>query len=493
MDYINDLTIKWKNNAAYVGLGLITTLFSCEQEKTRKVESPNILLIITDDQGGPWTTSFTSGPNANTPNLDKLASEGVVILNSFSQGAHCSPARAALISGRYASETDVITNVGADNPIGVDTSLVLWPELFSKAGYKTAMVGKWHIGEAYDYFHPESRGFQKFSGFLRAGEISRDPVVRVEGKDTIYKGEYTPDVLTNLTMDYISEFKGSPWIISLNYWAPHANTRFPDDFKPPHRGRSWLPMREDDLEYWKDLDLVLPEPDFPNLDVELLERYLREYHASVHSVDRNVGRLMQLLEDLNLDENTIIIFTSDHGYMMGQHGLWHKGNGRWLTKDGSDPRSIYSDNRPNLFDLSLRVPLIIRWPGQIEKGSAVEETVRHIDLYPTLLEMAGIDKPDDLLLRGNSVVPLLKGLDIPSWDNTFFAQYLDLRCIQTPQWKYVHDFADSKNEFYNLYEDPGEKNNLIYSTEPTILRKMVEIKELLFKKLEEIEDPILKE
>ncbi len=252
------------------------------------------MFIITDDQGGPWTTSFSSGPYAYTPNLDKLASEGVAILNSFAQGAHCSPARVALISGRYASETGVITNLTTNNPIGVDTSLVLWPELFSKAGYKTAMVGKWHLGHMHDYYHPEQRGFQRFSGFLRGDELSRDPVVRVEGKDTIFRGEYTSDVLTNITMDYIREFKGSPWVISLNYWAPHANTSFPDDFQPAERGRSWLPMREEDLEYWKDLDLALPEPDFPNLDIELLERMIREYHASVHSVDRNIGRLMQL-------------------------------------------------------------------------------------------------------------------------------------------------------------------------------------------------------
>ena len=450
----------------------------------------NIFFIITGDQGGPWTLISQGGPNAYTPNLDKLASEGVTILNSFAQGAHCSPARAAIISGRYASETGVLENVSS-NRIGVDTSLVLWPELFSKAGYKTAMVGKWHIGHAYDHYHPEQRGFQRFSGFLHGGELSRDPVVRVEGKDTFFRGEYTPDVLTNLTMDYIREFNGSPWVISLNYWAPHANTRFPDDFQPTEEGRSWLPMRDEDLEYWKDLDLVLPEPDFPNLDVGLLERMIREYHASVHSVDRNIGKLMQLLEELYLDQNTIIIFTSDHGFMMGHHGLWHKGNGRWLTKDGNDPSGKYSDNRPNLFDLSLRVPLIIRWPGQLESGTAVEETVRHIDLYPTLLEMAGIVKPDNLLLRGRSIVPLLTGSDIPSWDNTVFAQYMHLRCIQTPHWKYVHDFSNSKNEFYNLSDDPGEHINLISSNQPALVMKKDEMKRMLLAKLKEIDDPIL--
>lgn len=214
--------------------------------------------------------------------------------NAFSQGAHSSPSRAALISGRYASETGVMTNVTPGSQIGVDTSLVLWPELFSRAGYKTAMVGKWHIGEMNDYHHPEQRGFQRFSGFLHGGEVSRDPVVRVEGRSISFKGEYTSDVLTNLAMNYIQEFKSNPWVISLNYWAPHANTRFPEDYMPTARGRSWLPLRDEDLEYWKDIDLVLPEPGFPNLDIELLERKIREYNSSVHSVDRNGSMFMSL-------------------------------------------------------------------------------------------------------------------------------------------------------------------------------------------------------
>ncbi len=176
---------------------------------------------------------------------------------------------------------------------------------------------------------------------------------------------------------------------------------------------------------------------------------------------------------------------------MGHNGLWHKGNGLWVTRDEKDRSGRYSGNRPNLYDLSIRVPLIIRWPGQVESGTDVKETVSHIDLYPTLLEMAGIARPYDLFLSGNSIVPLLKGSDIPSWDNIVFAQFLHLRCIQTPQLKYVHDFSEGRHEFYSLANDPDEKFNLIDSENFQTITFIEEFKGLLIAKLKEINDPIL--
>jgi uncharacterized sulfatase len=412
--------------------------------------------------------------------------------NAFAASAHCGPSRAALISGLYPSETGVTGNIGTGNVVGLDTNLILWPELLQHTGYRTALVGKWHLGGRTKSYYPEDRGYDRFSGFLGLGRKSRDPDVRVEGRDTCFEDAYTPDVLTDLAMDYIRDFGDGPWAISLHYWAPHANTGFPRGFRPKARGRSWLPLKEEDLDYWKDLELVLPDPDFPNLDIELLERMMREYYASVHSVDRNVGRLMDFLESMGLDRKTIVIFTSDHGYMMGHHGMWHKGSGRWVTIDQRDPSGIYSEGiRSNLYDLSLRVPCIIRWPGVVEPGSFVEETITFLDMYPTLLEMAGADKPDNLLIRGKSFVPLLKG-KAPEWDNTFYAHFGSLRCVQTPEWKYVHAFSDTtKNELYNLAKDPGEIENLIHSSDPAVKNKILELRGLLFTKLREIGDYIL--
>ncbi len=478
---------KFKKYAGIMGAGLCSgLLFSgCVQQSEKLAEDkPNILFIMTDDQG-PWTLSVEGYPNTNTPNLDILANQGVLFSNAFASSAVCSPARAALISGRYPSETGILDFIPGNEP-GMDTSLVLWPEVFQEAGYKTAMVGKWHIG-ATEVYHPENRGYDKFSGWLHGALRSKDPVVRVEGRDTTFKDQYTPDVITDLAINYIKEFKDEPWLISLHYWAPHANTEFPEGYSPPYDDRSWLPMRDEDLAYWKDLDLELPEPDFPNLDTKRVKRMMREYYASVHSVDRNVGRIMRLLDYMDLDKNTIVIFTSDHGYMMGHHGLWHKGNGRWLTIDGTDPDGIFPNNRPNMYDLSLRVPFIVRWPGYVEAGKSFERTITFLDIYPTLLEMAGIEKPVDIILRGNSFWPLLKGVE-EEWSDIFYAQYKTLRSIQTLEWKYVYHSEDTtKNELYYLAKDPDEHINLIKSN---FAEKEAELKSLLLNKMREINDPL---
>jgi len=477
---------KIKNALCFSGLGLLLLLFACNGE-----ERPNILFILADDQGS-WTLGSQSYPNTHTPNLDQLAAEGAVFTSAFSVGAVCSPSRAALISGRYPSETGVTGVVSTGSRMGIDTSLVLWPELFQDAGYRTVLVGKWHLGHAQGHHHPVQNGYGEFSGFLQNGNRSMDPIIEIEGRDTLFAGGYTSDVLTDLAMKYIRKYRNQPWVISLHYWAPHANTRFPEGFSPSARGRSWLPMKEADLEYWKERDLVLPDPDIPDLDTALLKRMMREYYASVHSIDRNLGRIMDLLEELSLEKSTVVLFSSDHGYMMGQHGLWHKGNGRWLTMNGKDPEGVYDGQRENLFDNSIRVPLIVRWPGTALPGTVVNETVTFLDVYPTMLEIAGVGKPADLLLRGTSMVPLLEGMHRDRQD-TVFAQYASLRCIQTSEWKYVYDFQDtSKNEIYHLATDPKEYHNLNGSSDPEIGEKTGQLEEQLLRKLHEIDDPIIK-
>jgi len=223
----------------------------------------------------------------------------------------------------------------------------------------------------------------------------------------------------------------------------------------------------------------------------------REYLASVRSVDRNLGKLLKTLKETGLEDNTIVIFSSDHGYSMGHNGIWHKGNGHWVTKPSPEVTNpnIPKGQRPNLYDLSLKVPTFIRWPGTIKPGTIVKSTVSNLDWFPTFCEVAGIAPPNDL--RGRSLISLLKGHTPDNWNNDFFGQYstkhqskTDMRCYRTPQWKLVRDFKNpERDELYDLVNDPAESKNEINNPEYKKLIKKLHSK--LIASMKEIDDPAL--
>ena len=214
----------------------------------------------------------------------------------------------------------------------------------------------------------------------------------------------------------------------------------------------------------------------PGLPRERVKQLYREYYASVSSVDRNLGRLLAKLDEWRLSERTVVIFTSDHGYMIGQHGLWHKGNAAWLTEG----KKGY---RPNMFDDAIRVPLLVCWPGVVAPGTIIDQVVSNLDLFPTILEMSGLGLPDNLEIRGKSLVPLLRGQNPATWDDTLFGQYdmhhyqiARMRMIRTPEWKLVRHFEPGgQDELYHLAEDPGETRDLGSSVEPKHAAKRTEM------------------
>ena len=220
---------------------------------------------------------------------------------------------------------------------------------------------------------------------------------------------------------------------------------------------------------------------------------MREYLGSVHSVDRNVGRLLEVVDELHLKENTVVIFTSDHGYNLGHHAIWHKGNGRWLLTNNKDPRA-------NMWDNSLRVPTIISWPRRIKANSSVKETVSHLDWFPTILAAAGVDVPKNTILRGRNFLPLLKGEHQIRSDD-FLAQYqmrannsegADMRSFQTDKWKLVRFFRGKyPAEFYDRVNDPAENTNLYTSTDPAIQKAIRAVETKLKVRMRDIDDPVL--
>ena len=313
----------------------------------------------------------------------------------------------------------------------------------------------------------------------------------MDGVEKTYTGEYTSDVLADLTIDAMRRFGSSPFALSLHFWAPHANQALPDGFSLPYQDRTWLPLKDEDLAPWRDMNLSIPNPEFPNLDVPRIERMMREYYASVHSVDRNVGRILAFLDESGLANNTVVIFTSDQGYNMAHNGLWHKGNGWWITTDRKDPAGIYDGNtRDNLFDNSTRVPGIVRWPGRIAPGTRISDLVSFVDWFPTLLDMAGVALSGGTTLRGRSVLPLLRRQRAERCEGVF-GQHRRLRAYRDREWKLVRDFsAAGLDELYHVREDPFEKRNLIHDTHPRIQRVKARLQGRIERIMQEIDDPL---
>jgi uncharacterized sulfatase len=450
-------------------------------------DRPNIIFIMTDDQG-PWAFGAAPNVNARTPNMDRLRAEGTRLTNYFVTTPVCSPSRAGLMTSRYSTEVSIPDFISGRQPeIGLDTKFATWPRLLADAGYATALIGKWHLGKQ-DKHHPTHYGYDEFTGFRVGGRISRDPTVEVDGKDKVIKG-YTPDILTNFAVDFIRRKKDSPFVLSLHFWAPHANT----ENRTPDGDRTWLPLSDSDWGRFKNSDPTLPHADYPKLDVPRAKRMMREYLASVASVDRNLGRVLSLLDELGIGQNTVVIFTSDNGYNMSHNGIWHKGNGRWILIDNRG-------DRPNLYDNSLKVPAIVRWPRHIKPGTTVNGTVTNLDWFPTLCAMANVPIPERAQIRGRDFLPLLKGKSIP-WDNDLFAQYLmwdwhqtgaNLRCYRTVRWKLVRDFKhEDKDELYDLVNDPAETNNLIDSADPAAQAQRELLNIRLLNAMRRVNDPAL--
>ena len=420
---------------------------------------PNILFIYTDDQAA-WGVGASGNPDVHTPNLDRLFAEGVTLTNFFVTTPVCSPSRVGLLASRYGTEvgiTDWINPRGGqyqrkEDTLGLDPATPTWVRRLQEAGYATSLIGKWHLGTL-DKFHPSHFGYDRFLGFRPGGRRVTDPDLEIDGVERTIEG-LTVDVLTDLAIGVLRERDpGKPFAMSLHYRAPHA---------------PWLPVADVDMAPYEGRDLTIPNPDFPDLDTERVVRLMREYLASITGVDRNVGRLLAALDELGLRDNTIVIFTSDHGYNIGHHGLLHKGNGGWIT---NAKRGIpYHDPRvtqPNLYDTSLRVPCAIRWPGVIEPGSRVERTTTTLDWYPPLLSMAGLEVRPASAIHGRDFSTLLRGHD-QDWDDAFYGEYsihhyteAHLRMYRRPDAKIVRDFSGNyADRLYDLSEDPGETRNV---------------------------------
>jgi arylsulfatase A-like enzyme len=429
---------------SYRALFFVTLSFlALATASTFAAERPNIIFIMADDLGYTDVACFGS-KYYETPNLDRLASQGMKMM-SHHHCQNCTPTRAALMSGQYGARTGVYTVGGIDRfdwskrplrPVDNITSLPLDRSIIAQqlknAGYKTGMFGKWHIGENGDY-HPGKRGFDE--AIVSAGQhfdFNTNP------KTEYPQGQYLADFLTDRAVDFIKRHKDGPFFLYLPHFGVHS----------PHQAKPEL------IAKFKDKAGVGGHNN-------------PTYAAMIASVDESVGRVMQTLDELKLADNTVLIFTSDNG---GVGGYVREG----IKKGGGD----VTDNAPlrsgkgSLYEGGTREPFVVRWPGVTKAGSSCDVPSIHVDIYPTLLELAGAAKPQHVL-DGESLVPLFRdpagklqrdaifqhfpgylGAGQDQWRTT------PVSLIQMGDWKLMEFREDGRLELYNLRDDIGETKNL---------------------------------
>lgn len=446
---------------------------------------PNILFVFTDDQA-PWALGLSGHPQALTPNMDRLFRDGAWLTRAYTVTPVCSPSRAALLTSRYGTELGITDWIRPrqEDELGLDRRLPTWPRLLKEAGYRTGLIGKWHLGVREHHF-PTEFGYDYFMGFREGGAKPKDPVLEEVGSEPrVYEG-FTYDILTDHALKFIRRHREGPFLLSLHYRAPHT---------------AWLPQPDEDGAPFKDLDPTIPNPDYPDLNVERVKRMTREYLGSVKGVDRNLGRVLDLLRELGIERNTVVIYSSDHGYNMGHNGIWHKGNGHWVLKK-NPPASINIPNgqRPNLYDNSILVPTAVRWPAVIKPGTIVTKPFANIDWFPTLLAMAGVEPPAGVTLRGRNGLPLMRGEPV-EWTDDFYCEYsthhqshTHMRMWRTARWKLVRDFLNpGRDELYDLSRDPAESQNIINSARPDAREAILDLNGRILARMRELNDPALR-
>jgi uncharacterized sulfatase len=447
---------------------------------------PNILFILADDHA-PWAMKNARDPNAFTPHMDRLAREGTRFTHAFTPTPVCSPARASLLTSRYGSELGITDwlNSKVDKAVGLPEHTPTWPELLAGAGYQTALFGKWHVGDQ-PRQRPTSRGYGHFMGFIGGGVATLDPTLEQEGV-TAKRDGYTVDLVSEAAMEWLrARDPKKPFAVSLHFREPHT---------------AYLPVRPEDWDRVKDVDIRLPQPIYPGTDTESVTKKTREYLASIAAVDRNVGRILDTLDALGLSENTLVVYTSDHGYNVGHHGIWHKGNGHWILLPEAVPpgtENIPAGQRPNMFDTSLKVPMLVRWPGRVPAGAENPHFISHLDWLPTFAELGTGAVPKDVVYRGKSIVPLLANPPVSGAEPGFFAEYstkhqssTHMRAYRTTDWKLVRDFKNpGRDELYHLATDPGELENLIPSKDPAAEAARSRLEAAILERMREIGDPL---
>ncbi len=426
---------------------------------------PNILFIHTDDLGY-HDLSCTGSKIYQTPNIDRLAESALAFGQAYSSYPRCTPSRYGMMTGTYPVNEDHGHLAG----IPADKNFI---KIFVEAGYRTSYVGKWHLGgqenapKGFGFHHSFAAGstggvgshFYPFNTEKVKKEGNPDKLLE-DAEEAGKEGDYLADLLTEQTMDFIRKHdRGQPFLAVLAFYAVHT----PLEAKPADKARN---AREIAAFDFGDTPEYIPE----GTGRRKMRQDNPDYAGMVENVDWNVGRLLQLLEELGLDENTIVVFSSDHG---------------GLSNDGERVRKLATTNNPlragkgHLYEGGIRVPLLLHWKDKIDPGVDHQNIILGMDIFPTLLDLTigrqveGID--------GRSYLPVMEGLE--SWkDRTVFWHEAkarphstgDSKCsvIRSGNFKLLHFFGDDRIELYNLATDISEENNLA-AAEPQRVQQMM--------------------
>ena len=440
---------------------LCTVKISAEKNDKK----PNFLFILVDDQPHDAVGFSERYPFLKTPNIDKLASEGVNIKNFFVTQSICSPSRASFLTGTYPHIHGVNQNNKFVDP-DWDTYAPYSVHL-QKNGYETAHIGKIHMAHKRGKKHIRP-GFDYWFSFIGQGQYF-DPMVNDNGIETQEEG-YITDILTKKTVDWLENKRDSNKPFSLNLWhkAVHEKhlpaPRHKDLFKneklpePPHdthketfKGKPEWQRRKTFGFKWKKGDIIPAELNEKKWPINKYKNM--QLLRSLIAVDESLGKVIEALEKIGELENTVIIYSSDNGYFMGEHTF-------------KDKRLAYEN--------SIRVPMIIRYPRLIKESTEIDEQCLNIDLAPTILELAGIDKPN--YMQGESMLDIITGKKNSKWRKSILFEYYvddawpyagpDQLAVRTNQFKLVDNFLENDiDELYDLINDPGEMNNLINDEE----------------------------
>ena len=458
-----------------IAAAFIISSNGCLSEGKSDKKKPNVLFILVDDLG--WKDlGYTGSTFYETPNIDKLASEGMVFTDAYAASPVCSPSRAAIMSGKYPARLNLTDYIPGNRHYGphknqklasqpfnlqLDLEEYTLAEAFKDAGYTTFFAGKWHLGEN-EKFYPQHQGFDINKGGNSTGHPAGGyfaPYNNPQLEDG-EKGEYLTDRLTDETISFIKNNKEKPFFAYLSFYTVH------------------LPMqgKPEKVEKYRD---KLSEMNYSGEEfIKKGDTYHKQwqnmphYAAMVESMDENVGRVLKFLEKENLDKNTIVVFTSDNGGM--------------ATSNRTD--NIPTTNLPlragkgYLYEGGIRVPLVLRWPGETETGAVIDFPTTATDLYPTLLDLAEIEPEKPQHFDGISLKSVLENKTPEErpvfWHYPHYSGGLGGRpsgAVRFGDFKLIEFFEDNRVELYNLKNDLEEENDLfeVYPEKAEELKQML--------------------